>query len=69
MSRDEECAKNNGGVLIAKIIHNVMTSAAGAEIGALYINTRHAIHACRLPEADLEMRRLFFWVLGRLETS
>ena len=51
MSSNEECAKNNGAVLnIAKIIRNVMTSAAGAEIGALYINTRQAIPVRRLLE-------------------
>ena len=51
MSSDEECAKNNGAVLtIAKIIRNVMTSAAGAEIGVLYINARQTIPVSRLLE-------------------
>ena len=37
---------NNGAVLtIAQIIKNVMTSAADAEIGALYINSRQSIPA------------------------
>ena len=37
---------NNGDVLnIAKIICNVVTSAADAEINALFINTRQAIPA------------------------
>ena len=48
MSSDEKNAKNNGAVLnIAKIIRNVVTSAASAEIGALFVNTRQAIPACR----------------------
>ena len=46
MSDDEKIPPNNGAVLnIAQIIKNVMTSAADAEIGALYINTRQAIPA------------------------
>ena len=52
-SDDEECAKakNNGAVLnIAKIIRNVMTSAAGAEIRALYISIKLAIPSRRLLE-------------------
>ena len=35
---------------IAQIIRNVVTSAASAEIGALFINTRQAIPARRLLE-------------------
>jgi len=46
MSNDEEVPPNNGAILnVAQIIKNVMTSAADAEIGALYINTRQAIPA------------------------
>ena len=46
MSNNEEIPPNNGAILnIAQIIKNVMTSAADAEIGALYINTRQAIPA------------------------
>ena len=49
MANEEENAENNGAVLnIAKIICNVVTSAASAEIGALFINTRQAILARRL---------------------
>ena len=51
MASKEKNAKNNGSVLnIAKIIRNVVTSAASAEIGALFINTRQAIPARRLLE-------------------
>ena len=43
--------KNNGAVLnISTTIGTVMTSAAGAEIGALYINTRQVIPVRRLLE-------------------
>ena len=46
MSSDEEEPPNNGPVHnIATIIRNVMTSAADAEIGALYTNSRQAIQA------------------------
>ena len=46
MSKNAANPENNGAVLtIAKIIKNVMTSAAHAEIGALYINSRQAIPA------------------------
>ena len=46
LSNDEEVPPNNVAVHnIAQIIRNVMTSAADAEIGALYINTRQAIPA------------------------
>lgn len=42
---------NNGPVHnIAQIIRNVTTSAADAEIGALYINSRQAIPARQLLE-------------------
>ena len=51
MASKEKNAKNNGAVLnIANIIRNVVTSAASAEIGALFINTRQAIPARRLLE-------------------
>jgi len=51
MAEDEENAMNNGAVLnIAQIIRNVVTSAASAEIGALFINTRQVIPARRLLE-------------------
>ena len=51
MSSDSTHSKDNGAVLnIAKIMKNVMTSAAEAEIGALYLNSRQAIPARRLLE-------------------
>ena len=51
MSSDSTHSKDNGVVLnIAKIMKNVMTSAAEAEIGALYLNSRQAIPARRLLE-------------------
>ena len=51
LSNNEKVPPNNGAVLnIAQIIRNVMTSAADAEIGALFINTRQAIPARYLLE-------------------
>ncbi|KAL7551824.1 hypothetical protein ACHAWF_015016 [Thalassiosira exigua] len=45
-SNDEEFPPNNGAVLtVAQIIKAVMSSAAEAEVGALYINAREAIPA------------------------
>ena len=44
MSNDTPFPPNNGAVLnIAQIIKAVMTSAAEAELGALYINAREAV--------------------------
>ena len=44
MSKDVPCPPNNGAVHnIAQIIKTVMTSAAEAELGALYINAREAV--------------------------
>ena len=44
MTTNEYNLPNNGAFLtVSQIIKNVMMSAADAEIGALYINTRHAI--------------------------
>ncbi len=46
MSTDMAQPPNNGAVLrIAHIIKAVMTSAADAEIGALYINCRETVPA------------------------
>ena len=51
LSSDEVNPPNNGAVLnIAQIIRNVMTSAADAEIAALFINTRQSIPTRRLLE-------------------
>ena len=45
MSNDTVHPPNNGAVLnIAQIIKNVMSSAAEAELGALYIMARKTIH-------------------------
>ena len=44
MSKDVREPENNRAVLnIVQIINRVVTSAAEAEIGALFINTRNAI--------------------------
>ena len=44
MSSDVAMPANNGAVLnVAQIIKAVMTSAAEAEIGAMYINAREAV--------------------------
>ena len=51
MSEDNDNPQNNGAVLnIANIIKHVMSSAAEAEIGALFITSRQAIPARRLLE-------------------
>jgi hypothetical protein len=47
MSSNKSCPHSNGAVLtIAQIIKAVMSLAAEAEIGALYINCQEAIPAC-----------------------
>jgi hypothetical protein len=47
MSSNTPCPHNNGAVFtITQIIKAVMSSAAEAEIGALYINCREAVPAC-----------------------
>ena len=46
MSNDSTDPPNNGAVLtITQIIKNVMSSAAEAELGALFINCREAVPA------------------------
>ena len=51
MSRDHEDPPNNGAVLnIAQIIRDAMSSAAEAEIGAMYINAREAVPTRRTLE-------------------
>ena len=51
MDSDTTYPNNNGAVLtIAQIIKAVMSSAAEAELGALYINCREAIPAHQLLE-------------------
>ena len=45
LSTNEEIPPNNGSILnVAQIIKAVMSSAAEAELGALYINAREAVH-------------------------
>ena len=45
LSKNEEIPPNNGSILnVAQIIKAVMSSAAEAELGALYINAREAVH-------------------------
>jgi hypothetical protein len=45
MTNDSKNMDNNGAVLtVAQIIKAVMSSAAEAELGALYINAREAVH-------------------------
>ena len=44
LSKNEEIPPNNGNILnVAQIIRAVMSSAAEAELGALYINAREAV--------------------------
>ncbi len=51
LSNNEPDPPNNGAILTnATIIKNVMSSAAEAEIGALYLNAREAVYL-RLPTA------------------
>jgi hypothetical protein len=52
LSRDEQNPPNNGAILtIAQIIDAVMSSAAEAELGALFINAKEAVHMrCILQE-------------------
>ena len=52
MASNISIPKNNGAVhTVAQIIKTVMSSAAEAELGALYINCREAIPARNLLEA------------------
>ena len=47
LASDSPYLNNNGAILtVAKIIKAVMSSAAEAELGALYINCRRALPAC-----------------------
>ena len=44
LTENDEVPRNNGAILtIAQIIKSVMSSAAEAELGALYINAQEAI--------------------------
>jgi len=45
MSSDVACPPNNGAILnVAQIIKSVMSSAAEAELGGLYINAKEAVY-------------------------
>ena len=45
LSANDPIPTNNGAILTtAQVIKHVMSSAAEAELGALYINARHAVH-------------------------
>ena len=45
MSNNDKFPQNNGAILnVSQIIKLVMTSAAEAELGALYINAREAVY-------------------------
>ena len=49
LSRDMQYPPNNGAVLtIAQIIDAIMSSAAEAELGALFINAKEAVHLQRI---------------------
>ena len=49
MSSNVTYPPNNGAILnIAKVIDAVMSSAAEAELGALFINAREAVHLRRI---------------------
>jgi hypothetical protein len=49
LSNDSQNPPNNGAVLtIAQIIDAVMSSAAEAELGALFINAKEAVHMQRI---------------------
>lgn len=51
LSKDDPVPANNGAILsIAQIIKAVMTSAAEAELGALYINAREAVYIRQILE-------------------
>ena len=51
MSKNDPLPRNNSAVLtVAQIIKRVMTSAAEAELGALFLNTREAIYLRRVLE-------------------
>ena len=52
LSSDVDIPPNNGAILtVAQVIKNVMSSAAEAELGALYIIAREAAHARTILEA------------------
>ena len=45
LSNDEPIPPDNGAILtVSQVIKTVMSSAAEAELGGLYINTREAVH-------------------------
>jgi hypothetical protein len=49
LSNEDEFPPNNGAMFTnATIIKAVMASAAEAELGALYLNTKEAVYQCRI---------------------
>jgi hypothetical protein len=49
LSNNDDSPHNNGAILInATIIKAVMSSAAEAELGALYLNAKEAIYLCQI---------------------
>ena len=49
LSSDKEYPPGNGSILnISQVIKAVMSSAAEAELGALYINAREAVYICKI---------------------
>ena len=49
LSSDIQNPQNNGAILtIAQVIDAVMSSAAEAELGALFINAKEAVHIRRI---------------------
>ena len=52
MSENKQFPPNNGAILnIAQVIKQVMTSAAEAELGGIYINAREAVYIRKILEA------------------
>ena len=48
LTKDDTVMPNNGAILtVAQIIKTVMSSAAEAELGALFINAREAVYTAR----------------------
>ena len=53
MSNNAEAPSNNGSIHnVAQLIKAVMSSAAEAELGALFINARQAVHIRNILEEN-----------------
>jgi hypothetical protein len=49
LSNDDDHLPNNGAILtITTIIKAVMTSAAEAELGVIYLNAKEAVYLCQI---------------------